>query len=136
MEQSSTTHWRQAIERKDISMLEDILAEDVEMYPPNINEAYRGKEAVLTYLSGAFKIFFNQSFRYTSVLDDSNHAVLEFCLVTFGENIEGAEIIRWNQNHKIKQIKLLLRPLNSVSKVHQSVAAKHKAQMKSAKAGK
>lgn len=127
MEHPTVTLWRKGIEKKDISMISEVLADEVVMYPPNTNEPYQGKNATLVYLSGAIKIFLNSTFRYVNILDDGNHGVLEFTVVISGETIEGMEVITWNQNGKIKQIKLLLRPLNSVTKIHQLMASKHKA---------
>ena len=128
MEHPCVVRWRKAVESKDISALAPILTESVVLFSPIKHEPYSGHNAVITYLSGAFKAFINPSFRYINILSGAKSASLEFNVLIDGDLVDGIELIAWSDHGKITEIKLLLRPLNVINKIHQTMNIKHKSQ--------
>jgi hypothetical protein len=128
MEHPSVVRWRKAVESKDTAAISAILAENVVLCSPIKHEPYSGQNAVITYLSGAFKAFINPSFRYINALSGVKSASLEFNVLIDGDLVDGIELITWSDNGKITEIKLFLRPLNVINKIHQSMNSKLKPQ--------
>ncbi len=128
MEHPSVVRWRKAVENKDIAALSPILAENVVLCSPVKHDTYSGQSAVITYLSGAFKAFINPSFRYINILSGAKSASLEFNVLIDGDLVDGIEVITWSDNGKITEIKLFLRPLNVINKIHQAMNSRLKSQ--------
>jgi hypothetical protein len=76
----------------------------------------------LLYLGAAFKVFFNESFRYVRELADGDGAILEFQLEIDGITVNGVDMIRWNGDGMITEFKVMLRPLKAINLIHQKMA--------------
>jgi hypothetical protein len=50
-------------------------------------------------------------------------AVLEFVLELDGLTINGVDMIKWNDNGRICEFKVMLRPLKAVNLIHEKMAA-------------
>ena len=129
MDHPALVRWRKAVESRDVAMLSPILAENVVLFSPTKHEPYSGQHAVSTYLSGAFKAFINPSFKYINILSGAKNASLEFNVEIDGLLVDGIEVIAWSDTGKITEIKLFLRPLNVINKIHQTMNIKHKSQI-------
>ena len=127
MQAPALTTWRRLVEIRDSNGLSELLDEDVVLYSPIVQTPQRGKQDALVYLTGAFKVFFNNSYRYVREFSGSNDAVLEFETEVDGIVVNGVEMIKWNEHGKIVELKVMLRPLNSINKIHQDIAEKLKA---------
>ena len=75
------------------------------------------------YLAGALQVLGNSSFRYTKQVVQGNVAVLEFEGEVDGIAINGVDIITWNQEDKITEFKVMVRPLKAINLLHQRMAA-------------
>lgn len=127
MPAQALTTWRRLVEARDSNGLGELLDEDVVLYSPVVQTAQRGKQETLVYLTGAFKVFFNNSYRYVREFSGSNDAVLEFETEIDGVVVNGVDMIKWNEHGRIVELKVMLRPLNSINKIHQDMAEKFKA---------
>jgi hypothetical protein len=110
--------WYSMVAMRDTSALAEIAATDVVLLTPTSQAPIYGIKGAQTYLSGAFKVFFNSSFRYVGEIIGVNKAVLEFSVEIDGIAISGVDILSWNDEGKITEIKVMLRPLNSVTQIH------------------
>ena len=54
---------------------------------------------------------------------DGDQAVLEFQSTLDGIQINGVDIIRWNDDGKIEDFKVMVRPLKAINKVWEKMAA-------------
>lgn len=131
MDHPALARWQKAIENKDLVIITSLLADHVQLYSPVKHEPYVGKNSVITYLSGAFKAFINQSYRYAKCISAGNQAMLEFNLEIDGMRINGVEVISWTASGKIIEIKLMLRPTNVINRVHQMMNSRLKNQLSS-----
>ncbi len=104
-------------------MLDDLLDADVVFYSPVVHTPQRGRRLAKLYLSGAMHVLGNASFRYVKTIVHAPHAVLEFETVVDGITIDGVDIITWNDEHKITEFKVMVRPLKAVNVLHQRMAA-------------
>jgi len=75
------------------------------------------------YLSAAFRVFFNPTFRYVREIVGVSDAMLEFETEIDGILVNGVDVIRWNDAGQIVDFKVMLRPLKAINVVHQKMAA-------------
>ena len=114
--------WHELVQSRNIAGLNDLLADDVVFHSPVVHTPQAGKALALLYLGAAFKVFFNESFRYVRELADSDGAILEFQLEIDGITVNGVDMIRWNGDGGITDFKVMLRPLKAINLIHQKMA--------------
>ena len=68
-------------------------------------------------------MFLNESFRCVRELTGPWEAVLEFQVEIEGVNVNGVDMIKWDDEGKIVEFKVLVRPLKAVNLIHQKMAA-------------
>ena len=115
--------WHRLVRERDVQGLDGLLAADAVFYSPVVHTPQVGKAITKRYLTAAFHVFFNESFRYVRELSDKRDAVLEFELELDGITINGVDMIKWNDAGKITEFKVMLRPLKAVNLIHQKMAA-------------
>ena len=110
--------WHEVVKSGEIIKLDNILDEDCIFYSPVVFSPQKGKEATKKYLTAAAIVFADDSFKYTKELVSSHLACLEFELVLNEININGIDIISWNEEGKITEFKVMIRPLKAVEIIH------------------
>ena len=100
-------------------LLSEILDESVTFFSPIVFHPQRGKNITLKYLSAVATLFNVESFTYTHELITKNMASLEFDLELDGVYINGLDLITWNDEQKITEFKVFIRPLQGVNKLHE-----------------
>jgi SnoaL-like domain len=111
--------WHALVDSGNAEGLDDLLAEDAVIVSPVLHTPQRGKAITKLYLSAAFKVFFNPSFRYVREIIGPNDAMLEFETEINGISVNGVDIIKWNSDGKVTEFKVMLRPLKAVSLIHE-----------------
>ncbi len=114
--------WHQLVRDQDATGLNDLLADEAVFFSPVVHTPQRGKQLTAMYLKAAFKVFFNESFRYVREIVGENDAVLEFEVEIEGIVVNGVDLIKWNEHDKIVEFKVMLRPLKAVNLIHQKMA--------------
>lgn len=115
--------WHALLERLDPSGLDELLAEHVVFHSPVVHTPQVGKAVTKQYLSAAFLVFNNDSFRYLREIRGEKDAVLEFVTVIDGITVNGVDMIRWNDAGQIVDFKVMVRPLKAINLIHQMMAA-------------
>ncbi|MFT6734323.1 MAG: hypothetical protein ACJAS9_002523 [Polaribacter sp.] len=110
--------WHTVVETKNVSLLDDILADDAKLYSPVVHTVQEGKQITKMYLMGAAMTLGNDSFKYVREVYDSGFALLEFETVLNGILVNGVDMISWNLDNKITDFKVMIRPLKAVNAVH------------------
>ena len=103
--------------------LRDLLAEDAVFHSPVVHTPQEGADKVFTYLHAASHVLGGDDFRYLREIVDGDQAVLEFQSSLDGIQINGVDIIRWNDEGKIQDFKVMVRPLKAINKVWEKMAA-------------
>ena len=101
------------------------LADEVVFYSPVVFTPQRGKEITFAYLWAAGDALGGKSgkFKYVRVFDCGDRAVLEFETEIDGKYVNGVDMIQWNDQGKMVDFKVLIRPLQAVQSVHASMGA-------------
>ncbi|NNC69240.1 MAG: nuclear transport factor 2 family protein [Flavobacteriaceae bacterium] len=113
--------WHQFIEQRDITILDEFLADDVILYSPVVFTPIKGKFFVKMYLMAAEQIIANENFEYLNSFSKDNDAVLEFKTIIDGITVEGVDMINFNNEGKLKSLKVMVRPLKAMNIVHQKM---------------
>lgn len=110
--------WHHIVQEKDAAGLEKILADNVVFHSPVVHTPQAGKPITLLYLTAALHVLNNDSFQYLREVISGNQAVLEFQTVIDGITINGVDMMIWNEDGKITDFKVMIRPLKAVNLVH------------------
>ena len=119
---SNLETWHSIILKQDKEKLSKILVDDVVFYSPVVHTPQKGKEIVFMYLSAAFVVFFNDTFKYVREVVNETETLLEFEVEIDGIIVNGIDMISWNSDGKIINFKVMLRPLKAVNLIHQKMA--------------
>ena len=116
--------------------LDELLDEDVVFYSPIVYRPQRGKRITSLYLQAAGQTFAGndsisskqdsdsrERFHYTKSVIGIDTAVLEFETTMAGKYVNGVDIIRCNDKGRIIEFRVMIRPLQAVTLVHQKMAA-------------
>jgi hypothetical protein len=115
--------WHRLVEQRDVKGLDDLLADDVVFLSPIVHAPQIGKAITTLYLSAAFSVFFNDTFRYVRELVGPTDAILEFDVEIDGIRVNGVDMIKWNDAGKIIELKVMIRPLKAINLIHQKMAS-------------
>ena len=111
--------WHEIVESGESEKLSDLIDNDCVFFSPVVFSPQEGKELTIKYLSAAALVFGDESFKYTKEIINENNACLEFELELDGIKINGVDLISWNEENKINEFKVLIRPLKGVQLIHQ-----------------
>jgi hypothetical protein len=107
----------------DAALLSAIMADDAVFHSPVVHTPQMGKPVVMAYLLAAAKVLGNDSFHYVRELVDGDEVMLEFVTELDGIAVNGVDIIRFSGDGKIKDFKVMVRPLKAINAVWQMMAA-------------
>lgn len=107
----------------DPQALKELLAEDAVFHSPVVHTPQEGRDKVFAYLHAASHVLGGENFRYLREIVDGDQAMLEFASELDGIQINGVDIIRWDDEGKINDFKVMVRPLKAINKVWEKMAA-------------
>jgi hypothetical protein len=121
--------WHDQTHGKFPGGLDALLADDIIFYSPVVFTPQEGKELAKLYLMAAGNTFggdnakkdgdlAESSFKYTKEVLSGNQAILEFETTIEGKYINGVDIITFNDEGKISEFKVMIRPLQAVNMIH------------------
>lgn len=114
--------WHELIRSRNLSDLDQLLAEEVVFYSPVVYKAQAGKMLTMLYLYAAFEVFLNDSFRYVRQVSGPRDAVLEFQVEIDGIEVNGVDMLKWDDEGRIVEFKVMVRPLKAINLIHQKMA--------------
>src|SRR4030095_6652181 len=123
MSSSPIAIWHQLVKERNARGLDALLAEEAVFHSPVVYTPQVGRAITKKYLAAAFHVFFNESFRYVREFTSDRDAVLEFEVEIDGIGVNGVDMIKWNEEGKITEFKVMLRPLKAVNLIHQKMGA-------------
>jgi hypothetical protein len=115
--------WHGLVRAQDPTGLDDLLDENAVFVSPIVHAPQRGKGLAKAYLTAAFQVFFNPSFRYVREIRGPSDAMLEFETEIDGILVNGVDIIKWDAGGKIIEFKVMLRPLKAINLIHERMRA-------------
>ena len=113
--------WLDNYRSEDISFLDEILDESVIFSSPVIFKSIEGKEMTKLYLMSAGESFNMDRFEYVKTIVQDCYCVLEFETFIDEISVNGVDIITWNDEGKIIDFKVMIRPLKAIEKVKEKM---------------
>ena len=107
--------WHAICEERNPAALDTLIAENAVFFSPVVYTPQAGKAKVIGYLKAAAEILFNDSFRYVRELRGTDEAMLEFTVTIEGIEVNGIDLIRFDEDGMIVDFAVLARPPNAVA---------------------
>tara|TARA_Y100000590_G_scaffold422795_1_gene527901 strand:- start:2009 stop:2431 length:423 start_codon:yes stop_codon:yes gene_type:complete len=133
---SAVEKWYEVMKSNDMNKLDELLAEDVVFYSPVVYTPQKGKDITKMYLMAAGGVFGEETkdevsdskksqsnFKYIKEIIGEKSALLEFESEMDGIYVNGVDVISWNEEGKITEFKVIVRPLQAVNMLHQKMQA-------------
>ena len=108
--QASIKRWHEMLDTKDMSILNELLAEDVVFRSPVAFNPYSGKQVVFFILTNVIQVFENFTYHREFYTEDGLNVVLEFSANVGGKKLKGIDMIRFNENGQIVDFEVMIRP--------------------------
>ena len=126
---SPISDWHKIVESKDPKGLDSILDSKCIFYSPIVFAPQKGKSLTKMYLTAAMKVFKAAgNFHYIKEVEQGNNAVLEFNSTIDGITIDGIDMITWNDQGRITEFKVMLRPFRAIEKMGEKMKAELESQ--------
>jgi len=113
--------WHEVIKNDELEELEKIISDDAIFSSPVVFKPLKGKEITLMYLHAAGQSFNMKKFKYTREIHQDMNSVLEFETYIDDIAVNGVDMIEWDQDGKIKNFKVMIRPFKAVQKVQEKM---------------
>ncbi len=133
---SAVEKWFEVMKSNDMDKLDELLAEDVVFYSPVVYTPQKGKDITKMYLMAAGGVFgegtkdevtdsnnSQSKFKYIKEIIGEKSALLEFETEMNGIYVNGVDVISWNEEEKITEFKVIVRPIQAVNMLHQKMQA-------------
>ena len=114
--------WHEGLTSNDPKLLDEILDESCVFTSPIVFKPIEGKEMSKLYLMGAGQTFDMDRFKYVRELVDGPDSVLEFETYIGDISVNGVDIIRWNDEGKIIDFKVMIRPLQAIGALQKKMS--------------
>lgn len=113
--------WHAVVARREMALLDTLLADDVVFHSPVVHTPQRGKAITTLYLQGAMHVLNTAHFHYVREVVGAQDAVLEFVTEIDGLHANGVDLIHWNAAGQIDDFKVMVRPLKAINALHQKM---------------
>lgn len=123
--------FRAAVEKRDLTGLEDLFTEDVRLYSPVKFTPFEGRPMVLGLFGVLMRVF--EDFRYVGDFEGTAETsadgaeapaeVLLFRAAVDGREIHGIDLLHFDEEGRIKEFTVMVRPQSAVQALGQAVLA-------------
>ncbi|RJG18227.1 nuclear transport factor 2 family protein [Alcanivorax profundi] len=115
--------WHEVVKSKSSDQLQQLVADDAVFHSPLVHTPQAGKSLTVAYLTAAMHVLANDSFHYVREVSEGPHSILEFALELEGIAVNGVDMITWNDEGKIIDFKVMIRPYKAIETVRTRMAA-------------
>lgn len=115
--------WHDVVKSGDSQRMRDLIHDDAVFWSPVVHTPLKGKDLVCMYLDAAGKVLGDENFTYVREVIGERDAVLEFTNEIEGIKINGVDMIHWDDDGKIVDFKVMVRPLKAIQIIHQQMGA-------------
>ena len=115
-----SARFRTAVEEGNVDQVPELFHEDAAFRSPVLFKPYEGRDQVLKVLRAAERVLgAGERFRYVHQLEDPDDrvAMLEFATEVDGKQVEGIDKLTFNEDGRITELKVLIRPASALQVV-------------------
>lgn len=106
----SIARWHEMLETRDMSVLNELLAEEVVFRSPVAFQPYPGKQMVFFILTNVIQVFENFTYHREFISEDGNNVVLEFSANVGDKKLKGVDMIQFNEEGQMIDFEVMIRP--------------------------
>jgi hypothetical protein len=99
---------------RDTAQLAELLDDTVTFQSPAVHAPQSGKAITQKYLEAAMRVLFNEHFRYVDEWRGGRSAGLEFETRLGDVEVNGVDLIWWNDSGRITRFKVMVRPVKAL----------------------
>ncbi|WP_439878986.1 nuclear transport factor 2 family protein [Pseudomonas prosekii] len=110
----SLSQWHTMIRTGDLQALPSLLAPDAVFRSPMAHTPYPGAAVVSMILNTVFGVFEDFAYHRELATADDLNVVLEFSASVSGKQLKGIDMIRFNEDGKIVEFEVMVRPLSGL----------------------
>ena len=108
--------WHEVVQSRDPRLLPGMIAEDAVFRSPAVHTPQQGRELVTAYLAGAIEVL-GHGLSYHDEWVRERDAVLRFTTEVDGLQVEGVDLIRWDDDGQIVEFTVMIRPFKALQAV-------------------
>lgn len=134
MSEQNLKNWHLHLKGELEGGLDTLLHDDCVFYSPIVFSPQKGKDLTKMYLGAAGNTFSEgdkekavgaskSDFGYIKEIVGGNHIVLEFESKIDGKYINGIDMMTFNDEGKITEFKVMIRPLQAINMMHTKMKA-------------
>ncbi|MDY6481769.1 nuclear transport factor 2 family protein [Acinetobacter faecalis] len=110
MTKTAILRWHEMLETRDMSILNELLDDDVVFRSAVAYSPYSGKQVVFFILSNVIQVFENFTYHREFLSEDGANVVLEFSANIGEKKLKGIDMIQFNEHGKIVDFEVMIRP--------------------------
>ena len=112
--QQSIARWHEMLANRDMSILNELLADDIVFRSPVAFNPYSGKLVVFFILTNVIQIFENFTYHREFYTEDGLNVVLEFSANIGDKKLKGIDMIRFNEEGQMVDFEVMIRPKSGI----------------------
>ncbi len=112
--QQSIARWHEMLANRDMSILNELLADDIVFRSPVAFNPYPGKPVVFFILINVIQIFENFTYHREFYTEDGLNVVLEFSANIGDKKLKGIDMIRFNEEGQMVDFEVMIRPKSGI----------------------
>jgi hypothetical protein len=113
--------FRAAVEAEDFSGFDRLFADNPRFSSPVVFKPYEGREALRAILEAVVRVF--EDFRYVDQVDDGGTAVLMFEAHIGDRQLQGVDILRFDDDDRIEELTVMVRPMSGMHALAEAMRA-------------
>lgn len=130
---ASMEKWHHMLATRDMEILAELLHPEVVFRSPMAHRSYTGSLAVGLILKTVITIFEDFTYHREFVSNDGLQVVLEFSAVVDGKALKGIDMIGFDEQGKIIDFEVMIRPFNALVALGKEMGARVGAQLEAHK---
>ncbi|MEV3988833.1 nuclear transport factor 2 family protein [Streptomyces sp. NPDC049837] len=129
--EKAAERFRDAVEKRDLTALDDLFTEDIRLYSPVKFTPFEGKPMVLGLFGVLMRTF--EDFRYVGHFEGTAETsrdgvatpsvILPFRATAGGKQIHGIDLLHTDETGRIKEFTVMVRPQSAVHALGEAVLA-------------
>jgi len=108
--------WHDLVESRDASGLPRLIADDAVFRSPAVHTPQEGRDLVTAYLTGAIRVL-GPTLTYRDEWVRKRDAVLRFNAEVDGLQVDGVDMITWDDDGQIVEFTVMIRPFKALQAV-------------------
>ncbi|WP_168417399.1 nuclear transport factor 2 family protein [Acinetobacter towneri] len=108
--QQAVQRWHEMLQNRDMSILSELLADEVVFRSPVAYQPYAGKQVVFFILTNVIQVFENFTYHREFYSQDGCNVVLEFSANVGDKKLKGIDMIQFNTQGQIVDFEVMIRP--------------------------